>query len=212
MRLSASAAVAPVMAVAIVATGLGGVTVAATASKGVKACETSKGVLAIASSAGSCSRHDKKVTLGARGARGAVGAKGATGPSNGYVDTTRFSSSLSTSGTEILSVALPAGSYVLSGDIGLSSTDTGAAQNVACEFATGGTNSLTSYAVAPAATPDGQFIEVTNVSVALASAVTLPSSASVTVTCLGSTMVEGSGTMTAVKVGTLAASGDPAFF
>jgi hypothetical protein len=59
----------PLLAVAIVATTAVGVTFASSASHGVRACATRKGVLVTASKKDKCPKGDHKVTVGKQGAR-----------------------------------------------------------------------------------------------------------------------------------------------
>jgi hypothetical protein len=76
-----------VMAVMLAGTFTAGVaTAVSTAGSGARACESSKGVLALLSKKSKCPAHDRKVTLGAtgprgpRGTQGPRGIKGGTGP------------------------------------------------------------------------------------------------------------------------------------
>jgi hypothetical protein len=62
----------------MIATLSADVTYASTATKGVKACETSSGTLGLLAH-GRCANGEKKVTIGARGPRGPQGVKGKVG-------------------------------------------------------------------------------------------------------------------------------------
>lgn len=68
------------MGFALGATFVGGVAVATTSSaKHVKACTTSKGVLALASNKGGCPKGERALALNVRGPKGAKGTKGPKG-------------------------------------------------------------------------------------------------------------------------------------
>lgn len=69
-----------VMAVMLAGTFTAGVaTAVASSGSGARACESSKGVLALLSKKSKCPAHDRKVTLGATGPRGPRGARGLRG-------------------------------------------------------------------------------------------------------------------------------------
>jgi hypothetical protein len=77
--LGRSRAAAVLLAGALIATMATGITYAATSGGGAKACESTKGALALLSKKEKCPAHDRKVTLGATGPRGLRGRQGVRG-------------------------------------------------------------------------------------------------------------------------------------
>jgi hypothetical protein len=88
--------------------------VATSATKTVKACETSRGYL-VGASKNKCPKRTNKVTLDQRGPRGPVGKAGSNGLSTALVGTQSFDGTVQDPYQTISSIAsAPAGSYVVS--------------------------------------------------------------------------------------------------
>jgi hypothetical protein len=202
-RLNATRLATPILAVAIVATATAGVTFASSASHGVKACENSKGVLVVASAKGRCPKHDSKVSLGK------TGPKGATGPSNGYVATARTAVELS-GPTTVVTLALPAGSYLLDGDANLDNFNTGS-ETPYCEITDGSTSTIAYQTPLAAKIGSGLLQLPGSGSDSVNGALTLTAAGSIQLVCAASSATTALGSLTAVRIGTLRASGDASF-
>jgi hypothetical protein len=200
-RIDLRRVAAPALAIALVATAAAGVTYAAAKSSAARACETKKGVLVLATAKGKCPNRDHKVTIGAKGARGPAG------PSNGYSVTSNTAVPLgAASGTTVVSVALPAGSFLLASSVEFLNYDTSQLSAV-CNFVAGSTQSL---GYATQATAGVKIVTSTLPgagSVSLTSAVTLTTPTTVEVQCLGTSDLQAQATINAHRVGKLTPGG-----
>jgi hypothetical protein len=211
--LSARHLVVPALAVAIVATASVGVTYAATSRHDAKACETSKGYLALASAKGHCPKHTSKVTLGEqgpRGERGAPGRAGGVGPSDVFVATDRSGTTLSTSDV-VASLSLAPGTYAMTGSVELSNAGTVAAAQAACDLVNGTNHTVPLTVAIPAGEEIGPDTEPGEAGMTLSGALTLTTAGTVELHCDGGGALSAAGSLQGVKVNTLTSTGDPNF-
>lgn len=83
-----------------------------------------------------CTTKEKKITFNQTGPQGTQGVQGERGPSNTFVKNTAvLGTIISTTGTDLVSLTLPAGNYLLQAQTTLVRTD-GATTNVVCRFQT----------------------------------------------------------------------------
>jgi hypothetical protein len=201
----------PSLALAIAATACVGVTYASASRHGAKACVTSKGYLALRSAKGNCPRHTRKVTLGKQGAAGPPGKRGPAGPSNGYVATTRNTPVYPFGSTTVASLRLPAGSYSLIGAVDSSTNFTEPGSVIECELVSGDKSTVQYWANLPAAYVASGTTVPGQAGLSVPGSLTLPAAGTVALVCAGSGGNPAVGTLQAVKVAKLTASGDPDF-
>ncbi len=130
MRMLQRGAILGAVALAFAGAGWGLATATTSVSKIATACVTSKGVLVLSSSSGSCHKGLTKVhlplttTVGPRGLQGVQGIPGTPGGLNGYTHVLSVPNSFGPGGPNPTFVTCPTGTVVIGG--GAQSIGTGA--------------------------------------------------------------------------------------
>jgi hypothetical protein len=182
---------------------------AAASGKTVHTCANKKtGTLRVAKH---CSHKEKAYTLGSTGPRG---ARGAAGPSNGYQAFSYSNNSLSATMTTLMSLSLPAGSYLLNGSVGFDNLATSGLAYPGCQYLIGSGASATNSVeydqfIGDAQDLGGGVTAIVSGSMAMTDAVKLTAAHTpVALQCQGPTTMNAYGSMTAVKVLTLLVSNE----